>query len=178
MRRPLVLGLILCTAGTLPAADLADDWAFKPVQRPPVPAANAAARTAVDAFLLQRLEAGGLSYRPAANKATLIRRVTFDLTGLPPPAADVAAFEADDSPRSFERVVDRLLASPAYGERQALPWLDVVRFAETDGFKADDRRTNTWRYRDYVIATLSAEKRVLRFIEEKLTGRAVGPDTL
>jgi len=169
MRRPTVLTLLLLATGSV-AADVPEDWAFKPVRKPSVPAVASHARTPIDAFLLQRLEAAGVRYSRPADRLTLLRRVTYDLTGLPPTVAEGEAFLADDSPDAFEKVVDRLLASPAYGERQALPWLDVVRFAETDGFKADDRRPNAWRYRDYVIRSFDADKPYDRFVKEQLAG--------
>jgi Protein of unknown function (DUF1553)/Protein of unknown function (DUF1549) len=170
MRRRIASILLLLTAGPALAADPPGDWAFQPVHKPPVPTVASAARTPIDAFLLRRLEAAGLGYTRSADRLTLLRRVTFDLTGLPPTVAEIEAFLADDSPGAFEKVVDRLLASPAYGERQALPWLDVVRFAESDGFKADDRRPNAWRYRDYVIRSFNADKPYDRFVQEQLAG--------
>jgi hypothetical protein len=176
MCRPLVLGLVLVATVPVFAADLPDDWAFKPVRRPVVPPAVSESRSPIDAFLLERLKAAGLGYTPPADRATLLRRVTYDLTGLPPSVAELDAFLADRSPAAFEKVVDRLLASPAFGERQALPWLDVVRFAETDGFKADDRRPHAWRYRDYVIRFLNADKPYDRFVKEQLAGDELFPD--
>src|SRR5262245_46695751 len=118
MRRPLVFGLLLLTGLPLRGADLPDDWAFKPVARVGIPAVAGKAYTPIDAFLLQRLEAVKLGFTAPADRATLLRRVTFDLTGLPPTVADLVAFLADSSPNAFEKVVDRLLASPAYGERE------------------------------------------------------------
>jgi hypothetical protein len=175
MRRPIVWFLPLIIAGPAIAADVPDDWAFKPVRRAEVPTVRTRAISPIDRFLLQKLEAAGLGFSPPADKATLLRRVTFDLTGLPPTVAELDAFVADDSPTAFEKVVDRLLASPAYGERQALPWLDQVRFAETDGFKADDRRPNAWRYRDYVIRSFNSDKPFDRFIKEQLAGDELYP---
>lgn len=174
MRRPIVLAYSLLIAIPAFAGDVPDDWAFKPVRRPTVPAVKQAA-TPIDAFLVQRLQAAGLAYTPPADKATLLRRVTFDLIGLPPTVAELEAFLADDSPAAFAKVVDRLLASPAYGERQALPWLDQVRFAETDGFKADDRRPHAWRYRDFVVRSFNADKPFDRFIKEQLAGDELYP---
>jgi hypothetical protein len=175
MRRPAVSILFLLVAGPAVAADVPDDWAFRPVGKPSIPATSSPARTPIDAFLLQRLEAAGLGYTRPADRMALLRRVTFDLTGLPPTVAQLDAFLNDDSPDAFEKVVDRLLASPAYGERQALPWLDLVRFAETDGFKADDRRPNAWRYRDYVIRSFNADKPYDRFVKEQLAGDELYP---
>jgi Protein of unknown function (DUF1553)/Protein of unknown function (DUF1549) len=175
MCRPTVFSLCLLVAGQAVAGDVPADWAFKPVRRPAMPAVRTTAASPIDAFLLNKLEAAGLAYTPPADKATLLRRVTFDLTGLPPTVSELEAFLADDSPTAFEKVVDRLLDSPAYGERQALPWLDQVRFAETDGFKADDRRPHAWRYRDYVIRSFNADKGFDRFIKEQLAGDELYP---
>src|SRR5262245_13268174 len=174
MHRPTVLTLFLLASPAI-AADVPDDWAFKPVHKPPVPAVSNPTRTPLDAFLLERLDAAGLRYTPPADRVTFLRRVTFDLTGLPPTVAQIEAFLHDDSPAAFEKVVDRLLASPSFGERQALPWLDIVRFAETDGFKADDRRPHAWRYRDYVIRSFNADKPFDRFVREQLAGDELSP---
>ncbi|MBO0697405.1 MAG: DUF1553 domain-containing protein [Zavarzinella sp.] len=175
MCRLCVFGLLMVLIGRAPAADVPDDWAFKPVQKSSVPAVSSKARSPIDAFLLHRLEAAGLGYARPADRMVLLRRVTLDLTGLPPTPAEIDEFLHDDSPAAFEKVVDRLLASPAYGERQALPWLDLVRFAETDGFKADDRRPNAWRYRDYVIRSFNADKPYDRFVKEQLAGDELYP---
>jgi len=176
MRRPLIFVLLLLTAARLWGADLPDDWAFKPVRRVDVPAVSGTACTPIDAFLLHRLEAVKLRFTAPADKATLLRRVTFDLIGLPPTVEELEGFLADSSPNAFEKVVDRLLASPAHGERQALPWLDVARFAETDGFKADDRRPHAWRYRDFVIRSFNADKPFDRFVKEQVAGDELYPD--
>jgi hypothetical protein len=176
MRQPTLLLSWLLVAASAVAGDVPDDWAFKPVRRPDVPAARTVASSPIDAFLLAKLEPAGLAFTPPVDKATLLRRVTFDLTGLPPTVAELDAFLADDSPTAFARVVDRLLASPAYGERQALPWLDLVRYAETDGFKADSGRPNAWRYRDYVIRSFNADKPFDRFIKEQLAGDELYPN--
>src|SRR5581483_770008 len=135
-------------------------WAYKKVQKPAVPIVQQRAwiKTPVDAFILAKLESKGLKPALPADKITLLRRATFDLTGLPPTPEEVKAFLADKSPRAFEKVVDRLLASPHYGEKWARHWLDLARYAESDGFKADDTRPNIWRYRDYVIKSFNADK--------------------
>jgi hypothetical protein len=151
-------------------AEVPDDWVFKPVRPQPIPSVSPAPRSPIDAFLLQRLRSEGLGYSAPADRPTLLRRLAFDMTGLPPTPAELDAFLKDDSPRAYEAVVERLMASPAFGERQALPWLDVARFAETDGFKADDPRPAAWRYRDYVIRSLNADKPFDRFIREQLAG--------
>jgi hypothetical protein len=159
------------------AADpLPDDWAFKAVTRPAVPTVRGAVRTPVDAFVLARLEAKGLGFAPQADRRTLIRRLTFDLHGLPPTPEEVEAFVADPAPDAYEKLVDRLLASPRYGERLALFWLDLARYADSDGFKADDPRPDAWRYRDWVIRSLNADKPFDRFIREQLAGDELFPD--
>jgi hypothetical protein len=117
-----------------------------------------------------------LERAPQADRRTLLRRVTFDLTGLPPTLAEQQAFLADESPDAYERLVDRLLASPRYGERWAQHWLDVVRYAESDGFKADDHRPNAYRYRDYVIDALNADLPYDRFIRQQLAGDELEPE--
>jgi hypothetical protein len=147
-------------------------WAYRTPLRPAVPRVKdlTRVRNPIDAFIAARLEAKGLSPAPEADRLTLIRRATFDLTGLPPAPEEVEAFLADPSPDAYERVVDRLLASPRHGERWALYWLDLVRFAESDGFKADDPRPTAWRYRDYVIRAFNADKPYDRFVREQLAG--------
>jgi hypothetical protein len=172
MRRLAFLSLLLLP-GLAPAAEPSPDWAFKP---PTKPAAPKAAKHAVDAFIAAKLSDNGLSLLPPADKRTLLRRVTFDLTGLPPTPEELDAFLKDTSPNAWEKVVDRLLASPRYGERQALWWLDLARFAETDGFKADDFRPTAWRYRDYVIAAFNSDKPYDRFIREQLAGDELFPN--
>ena len=136
--------------------DQTPHWSFRKRTHPEVPRFAVASdrswvRTPVDAFLLQRLRREGLKPCPEAERATLIRRLSFDLTGLPPTPAEIAAFVAAPAPDAYERLVDRLLASPRYGEQWGRHWLDVVRFAETEGFEYDRARPGAWRYRDYVI---------------------------
>ena len=150
------------------------DWAFKKVGSQSVPKSKVDER-AIDAFLLSKLEAQSLGYSPEADRGTLLRRVTFDLTGLPPTPDEQREFTDDTSPEAYSKVVARLLRSPQYGERSALFWLDLVRFAETDGFKADDTRPHAWRYRDYVIASFNADKPFDRFIREQLAGDELFP---
>ena len=127
---------------------------------------------------LRPREAGkqGLKPSPPADKATLLRRASFDLTGLPPTPEEVQAFLADNSPEAFEKVVDRLLASPHYGERWGRHWLDLARYAESEGFKADETRPNAWRYRDYVIQSFNADKPYDRFVQEQIAGDELWPD--
>jgi mono/diheme cytochrome c family protein len=154
-------------------------WAFIPPVRPAVPQAKQGdwARGAVDAFILARLEAEGLKPSPEADKATLIRRVTLDLTGLPPTPAEVDAFLADGSPDAYEKVVDRLLASPKYGERMALDWLDAARYADTHGYHIDSGR-DMWKWREWVIDAYNANVPFDRFTVEQLAGDMLPNATL
>ncbi len=155
-----------------------DHWAYKKVQKPVVPVVKdrAAVKTEVDAFILKELESKGLRPSPPADKVTLLRRATFDLTGLPPTTEEVQAFLADKSPKAFEKVVDRLLASPHYGEKWARHWLDLARYAESEGFKNDETRPNAWRYRDYVIKSFNEDKPYDRFVKEQIAGDELWPD--
>src|SRR5262245_7420318 len=155
----LAVGLLVLPGGQEPLhAAGKTGWAFTPPRRPTVPAVHHAERVVnpVDAFILARLEARGLTLSPQADRSTLLRRLSFDLTGLPPTVAEQEAFLKDSRPDAYERMVDRLLSSPAYGERWAQHWLDVVRYAESDGFKEDAHRPAAHRYRDWVIRALNA----------------------
>ncbi|WP_435020014.1 PSD1 and planctomycete cytochrome C domain-containing protein [Tundrisphaera sp. TA3] len=148
-------------------------WSFRPVARPEVPrvARPEAVRDPIDAFLLARLEQDGLGFAPEADKTTLIRRATFDLTGLPPTPEEVDAFLADTAPDAYDRLVDRLLASPRYGERWARHWLDVVGYADSDGEPSKDTvRPYAYHYRDYVIRALNADRPWDALIREQLAG--------
>ena len=147
-------------------------WAFEPVQKvsPPEVRNTAAVLNPIDAFIVAKLEQRGLTLSPPTNKGALLRRITFDITGLPPSPAEVAAFVADDSADAYEKVVDRLLASPRYGERWARHWLDVVRFAETNSFERDGIKPHAWRYRDYVIRSFNDDKPYDQFVREQLAG--------
>ncbi len=149
-----------------------DWWSLQPLRRPTPPAVVDAAwpRTPLDAFLLARLDAEHLTPAPEADRRTLIRRLTFDLTGLPPTAEQVDAFAADDRPDAYERLVDRLLASPHHGERWGRHWLDVVRFAESQGYETNLPRPNAWPYRDWVIRAFNADLPFERFVAEQLAG--------
>ena len=152
-------------------------WAFQHVVRPPVPKTSSTwVRTPIDAFILNALEAKKLSPSEPVDRIRLIRRVTFDLIGLPPTPSEVDAFVHDRSPDAYQKVVDRLLASPHYGERWALKWLDVVRYADTNGFELDADRTHAWRYRDYVIDSFNRDKPYDRFIKEQIAGDEIFPD--
>lgn len=153
-------------------------WAFQPVARPAVPAVKRSdlIRTPIDAFLLSRLEPAGLSFSSPADRRTLLRRVKFDLHGLPPTPDEVAEFMADDAPDAWERLIERLLASPHYGEHWGRLWLDVVRYAETAGYNADPLRPNSWKFRDFVVASLNADKPFDRFVQEQIAGDELFPD--
>ncbi|HEX4607368.1 MAG TPA: DUF1549 domain-containing protein, partial [Urbifossiella sp.] len=131
-------------------------WAFEAPKRPPLPVVRGAAwvRNPVDAFVLARLEKEGLKPSPEASREVLIRRLSLDLTGLPPTPKEVDDFLADASPAAYEKVVDRLLASPHYGERMAMPWLDYARFADSNGFQTDSSRA-MWPWRDWVVNALN-----------------------
>ena len=152
-------------------------WSIQPVQRadPPAVRNTAWARNPIDAFILARLESKNLEPNPAADKATLLRRLSFDLIGLPPSPEEVQAFLDDRSPNAYDKAVDRLLASPHYGERWARHWLDLARYAESEGFKADETRPNAWRYRDYVIDAFNSDKPYDRFVQEQIAGDELFP---
>jgi len=157
----------------------ATHWSLKPVVRPAVPQ-NAKSRkdrtNPVDAFVTAKLTEKKLTLSPEADRRTLIRRLYFDLIGLPPTPEEARAFERDRSPGAYERLVEKLLASPQYGERWARHWLDVVRFAETTGFEVNTPRPAAWPYRDYVIRALNEDKLYDRFIIEQLAGDVFGED--
>ncbi len=152
-------------------------WAFKPPVRPPVPAVRRAewVRTPVDAFVAREHEARGLAPAPEAGRRVLLRRLTLDLTGLPPAPGEVEAFLADSSSDAVEKLVDRLLASPAYGERWGRHWLDLARFGETSGFEANALRATAWRYRDYVVGSFNDDKPHDRFLREQIAGDELEP---
>jgi hypothetical protein len=174
-------------------------WSFRPPVRPTIPtfrpnlsprthvasvggakatpAFSAAewGRSPIDAFVLQKLRASGLAPSPRAPKITLIRRAYIDLVGLPPAPEEVHAFLADTSPLAYEKLVDRLLASPQYGERWGRHWLDVVRYADSGGFEGDRDRPYAWRYRDYVISAFNADKPFDQFVREQLAGDEIAP---
>jgi hypothetical protein len=172
-------------------------WAFQPIRDPLVPDlrsqfANRNAgqsnlkfeisnlksqvRNPIDSFIFSRLLADGMTPAPEADRRTLVRRLTFDLTGLPPTPQEIEAFENDQREDAYERLVDRLLESPAYGERWARHWLDLVRYAESDGYRKDDYRPHAWRYRDYVVRSFQNDKPFDRFTQEQIAGDEIDPD--
>ena len=176
---------ILAVLGLSAAAAAADEtytaaerrhWAFQPRAHPAVPESSPA-RNPIDAFILARLRKEGFEPAPPASRRTLIRRVYFDLTGLPPSPEEVERFVSDRSADAWPRLVDRLLDSPEYGERWAQHWLDVVRFAESDGFEYDTHRAEAWRYRDYVIRSIREDKPYDQFLREQLAGDEIDPSS-
>ncbi|MEO6742119.1 MAG: DUF1549 domain-containing protein [Chthoniobacteraceae bacterium] len=172
-------------------------WAFRPVVKTEPPKVNAqssilsapkdgsrlgmdrfsTSTNPIDRFIFASLNAAKLRPAPAAEKTALVRRVYFDLTGLPPTPDEAAAFAADNSPDAYGKLVDKLLASPRYGEQWARHWLDLVRYAESDGYRADDYRPNAWRYRDYVIASFNSDKPYDRFVQEQIAGDELWPES-
>ena len=164
-----------------------DHWAWQPIVKPSVPAAVAEfagrpgveqERNAIDFFIRQKLADKALAPSPVTDRATLIRRLAFDLVGLPPTPDEVAAFVNDPDPHAYEKLVDRFLASPRYGERWARHWLDVVHYGDTHGYDKDKPRPHAWPYRDYVIRAFNADKPYARFIEEQVAGDVLYPDSL
>lgn len=152
-------------------------WSFRAPVPPKVPALRSPwVKTPVDALVLDRMRKEGLSPNPPATRRVLIRRAYLDMVGLPPAPEEVDAFVNDKSPNAWEQVVDRLLASPHYGERWARHWLDLVRFAESSGFEGDKDRPNAWRYRDYVIDAFNTDKSYDRFVKEQLAGDEILPE--
>ncbi len=155
-------------------------WAFRPLAKSTTPSVkdDARVRTPIDRYVLARLDASGLSLSPDADRATLIRRASLDVIGLPPTPAEVEAFVEDASPDAYEKLVDRLLASPHYGERWGRHWLDLARYADSAGFHDDLDRPNAWRYRDYVIDSLNADKPYGQFIREQVAGDELAPQSV
>jgi hypothetical protein len=181
----LALGVALATSGTgalaiesptvqaTAAARAATPlWSYQPVRPQVIPQVQARGwvRSPLDAFILAKLEAQHLAPAADADRATLIRRATLDVWGLIPSVAEVDAFVKDRSPHAYEDLIERLLAAPQYGERQARRWLDLARYADSTGFQGDQTRPNMWRYRDYVIAAFNQNKPYDRFIKEQLAG--------
>ena len=178
MKRTLpYLSLILVLTGPVAAADR-DHWAWHKPAHPAPPAVkdHAWPQNAIDCFILARLEAAGLAPAPPASREVLIRRVTLDVIGLPPTPQEVEAFVSDPAPDAYERLIDRLLASPHYGERWGRHWLDVARYAESNGYEFDEVRPDAWRYRDYVVRAFNDDKPYDRFVREQLAGDELFPD--
>ena len=184
--------LVLVVAGTSlrilhagdAAADIRNDaehWAYRPLSRPTPPPTNlrgweAWPRTPIDSFVLASLNVRGLHPSPEADRPTLIRRLYLDLIGLPPTVQEVEVFSRDPSVDAYERVVERLLGSPHYGERWARHWMDVIQFAETHGHDQDRPREHAWPYRDYLIRSFNQDKPYPRFVEEQVAGDVLFPD--
>jgi hypothetical protein len=180
----LILGLCRAAFAAEPVreAPITDDdrehWAFQPLKKPAVPEvmdAGGWSHTPIDAFILRKLAGRDLAPQREAEKHVVLRRVSFDLTGLPPMPEEIAAFDGDDSPDAYERLVERLLASPRYGERWGQHWLDLARFAETDGFEHDKTRPNAWKYRDWVIGAFNSDLSYQRFVSLQLAGDELEP---
>ncbi len=175
---PRIVGCVVLAAALASRVRAEDDTprpeahpAFRPVVRPIPPKSGSAARTDVDRFILAAAETRGLTLNPEADRATLIRRVCFDLTGLPPTVAELDAFLQDRAPDAYERMVERYLASPHYGERWGKYWLDAAGYADSNGyFSADSDRPLAWKYRDYVVRSFNADKPYDRFVREQLAG--------
>ncbi|VTS05859.1 DUF1553 domain-containing protein [Tuwongella immobilis] len=173
------------SGATIPA-DLAaapseanEHWAYRPLTRPTVPTIGGKIPTgsaAIDAFVAAKLQPLGLGIQPETDRLTLIRRLTFDLHGLPPTPEAIAAFQADISPNAVEKLVDSLLASPRYAERQARHWLDVVRYAESHGFEMNNVRPNAWVYRDWVIQAFARDLPYDQFVIQQLAGDQLNAD--
>jgi len=160
-----------------------DWWSFRPLVRTPVPTADSTpeeaqwVRNPIDAFILAEQHERGLTHAPEADRRTLIRRLSYDLIGLPPSPGEVSDFVTDQRPLAYERLVERLLASPHYGERWARHWLDVAKYADTCGYDKDKLRPNAWPYRDYVIRSFNADKPYWRFVQEQIAGDVLFPGT-
>jgi len=180
----IVLALCLAATGVYYAAETTSFtdaqksfWSLQPVKKPAVPALKSqqSGSNPIDAFILAKLEEKQLQPNKPADRITLLRRVTIDLTGLVPAPDEIQAFVNDKSVNAYEKVVDRLLASPAYGERWGRHWLDIARYADSNGYKADETRPDIWRYRDYVIQAFNDDKPYDRFIREQIAGDEIYP---
>jgi len=164
---------------TRPTTNPAEWWAVAPLARPQVPTLSEADRKSsnpIDAFILSKLWQQGLTPAPEADRRTLIRRLTYDLHGLPPTPREVEDFVHDPDPAAYDHLVDRLLASPRFGERMGRLWLDVVHYGESNGYGMDRPRMNAWPYRDYVIRSFNEDKPYARFVQEQIAGDAIFPN--
>lgn len=159
-------------ADSVQVAGPTDWWSLKPLRRPELPVRT---KNPVDAFVQERLQRERWTPSPAADRATLCRRVFFDLTGLPPSPEALDAFVGDQDPNAYEKLVDQLLASPRYGERWARHWLDVVHYGDTHGYDKDKPRLNAWPYRDYVIRSFNEDKPYAQFVREQIAGDVFFP---
>ena len=178
LQRLAILLMMVCCAVSAKDFSQADRewWAFQPVVKPAVPSAGQGwAINDIDHFVARKLKVQNLSPAGSAARRTLIRRLSFDLTGLPPTPGQVSEFLLDRAPDAYEKLVDRLLNSPRYGERLATFWLDLVRYADSDGYRADHYRAEAWRYRDYVIRSFNTDKPYDQFIREQLAGDEIDP---
>ena len=176
----LITTFSLSAANTKPKEFTAQQrrwWAFQKVTKPDTPVVRNQAwiRNPIDAFVLGKLEEKGIAPNPEADKRTLLRRLSLDLTGLPPTPEELQAFLADTSKAAYDKQVERLLASPQYGERWARHWLDLARYADSNGFKSDETRPHIWRYRDYVINAFNQDKPYDRFVREQIAGDEMYP---
>ena len=178
----LPLSLALLGWDLAPAEDAKGWWSLRSLTRLAVPEVSgrdaARAKTTIDRFVIATHRAQGLTLSPEADRRTLIRRLYYDVIGLPPTPEEVEAFVADPDPRSYDQLVDDLLASPHYGERWARHWLDVVHYGESHGYDKDKPRYNSWPYRDYVIRAFNQDKPYARFVKEQLAGDVLWPDTV
>ena len=175
--KPQIHSIIFALIAAMPLTSSAQEWAFTPPQRPSTPETSVDwGRSPIDQFVLYRLIQKQLSPSPDASRHTLIRRLTLGLHGLLPTAKEVTDFVNDKRVDAYEHLVDRLLNSPRYGERWAQHWLDVVRYADSDGFEYDDPRPHAWRFRDYTIASLNSDKPFDRFVKEQIAGDELYPD--
>jgi hypothetical protein len=179
----VLLGVLLLICPQIRAKSITErdrnHWAFQPIRRiepPTVQNSKARILNSIDRFILAKLETNGLTLSAPATKEQLIRRVTFGLIGLPPTPEEINSFVNDSSANAYEKLIDRLLASPHYGERWGRHWLDLARFAETDGFEHDAVRPHSWRYRDYVINSFNSDKPYDRFVREQIAGDELFPD--
>ena len=179
--RLLFFGVACASVAASLSASGQEHWSFRPITRPVLPAVSGsedAAASPIDRFIRRRLEAEGIAAAPAADRRTLIRRVTLDLIGLPATPAAVEAFVLDDDPGAYERVVDRLLAAPHYGERWARPWLDLCHYADSDGYLTDQLRPSAWRYRHWLVEAFNCDRPFDEFTVEQLAGDLLPHSTI